>query len=178
MSRPKLFFEGKLVEQWNPVGVTRGPATWESIRKADKMWGWSHEETLVQGCDTKQKTRCHPSSHQESFRSPQHQRLAVLHPAVELRAWALRPPPCKVSDRALRMPCVPSRVGASCLVSPLVCPTNADPAVLAEIECVKQWLVFWQTYDEFARTLVRRSWRLSLEQLREFSSCWVKVVAL
>ena len=45
----------------------------------------------------------------------------------------------------------------------------------AGVECVKQWLVFWHHADEFARTRVRRAWRLSLEQLRDESSRWMKV---
>ena len=32
---------------------------------------------------------------------------------------------------------------------------NADPAVQAGIECVKQWLVIWHNADEFVRTRVR-----------------------
>ena len=54
-------------------------------------------------------------------------------------------------------------------------PHKADPAVQARFECVKQWLVFWHHADEFARTRVRRAWRLSLEQLRDGSSRWIKV---
>ena len=37
---------------------------------------------------------------------------------------------------------------------------NADPAVQVGIECIKQWLVFWQSADEFVRRRVRRAWRL------------------
>ena len=47
---------------------------------------------------------------------------------------------------------------------------NADPAVQAGMECVKQRLAFWHDADEFVRTRVRRAWRLSLEQLRDGSS--------
>ena len=72
--------------------------------------------------------------------------------SLELRAWLLRPPPCKVSDRALRMPCVPSLVGASRSFSIAIgLPHNADPAVQAGIECVKRWLVFWQNSDYYVR---------------------------
>ena len=54
-------------------------------------------------------------------------------------------------------------------------PYNADHAVQAETECVKQWLVFWQNSDEYVRTRVRSAWRLSLEQLPDGSSRWLKV---
>ena len=40
---------------------------------------------------------------------------------------------------------------------------------------IEQWLVIWQNTDEFVRTRVRRGWRLSLEQLRDVSSRWMKV---
>ena len=49
-------------------------------------------------------------------------------------------------------------------------PHNADPAVQARIECVKQWLVFWHNADEFVRTRACGALRLSLEQLRDRSS--------
>ena len=49
-------------------------------------------------------------------------------------------------------------------------PHTADPAVQAGIECVKQWLVFWQNSDEFVRKRVRRAWKLDLEQLANKSS--------
>ena len=42
-----------------------------------KASGWSVEETLVQGRETKEKTRFHPTSHQGSCQSPQHQQLAM-----------------------------------------------------------------------------------------------------
>ena len=51
---------------------------------------------------------------------------------------------------------------------------NADPAVQAGIECVKQWLVFWQN-SEYVRTRVRRGRRLSFEVLRDGSSRSMKV---
>ena len=57
----------------------------------------------------------------------------------------------------------------------LVLPHIADPAVQAGVEPIKQWLVIWQNADEFVRTRVRRGWRLSLEQLRDVSSRWMKV---
>ena len=44
-----------------------------------------------------------------------------------------------------------------------------------KIECIKRWLVFWHNSDEFVRRRVRRAWKLSLEQLRDGSSRWMKV---
>ena len=62
--------------------------------------------------------------------------------------------------------CVSSSIAISLL-------NNADPAVQAGIECVKQWSVHWQTLMN--RTRVRRTWKLSLEQLRDGMSRWMKV---
>ena len=59
----------------------------------------------------------------------------------------------------------------------IVLPHSADPAVQAGIECIKR-VCFWHNSDEFVRTRVRRAWRLSLEQLRDGSSRWMKVPGL
>ena len=138
-----------------------------------KTCGWSREETLVQGSETNQKTRCHPSSHQESFRSPWHQHLAVL------QFWSCGHGHFALHDarhQIARCGCSVSQVwwGVTSSIA-IGLPHNADPAVQAEIECVKQWLVFWHNDGEFVRTRVRRAWRLSLQQLRDGSSRWVKV---
>ena len=93
-------------------------------------------------------------------------------PALKLRAWILRHPPCKASVRALRTPCVPSLVDASRPVVPLVCATmrtllwRQGASVFCKV-CFRA--KFWW------RTRVRRAWRLSLEQLREFpmESSWL-----
>ena len=52
-------------------------------------------------------------------------------------------------------------------------PHNADPAVQARFECVKQWL--GTVLTKLPARAVRRAWRLSLEQLRDGSSRWMKV---
>ena len=72
----------------------------------------------MQGCETQQKTRCHPRAHPKSDQSPQHQHLATCQFSC-CWEWALRHPLCKASDRALRMPCVPTLRQ----VLPLTCPT-------------------------------------------------------
>ena len=91
-----------------------------------------------------------PTSHQKSFQSSQHQPLAML----QLRSC--------VGIAPSTMQGVRSRAAdASRPVLPFVCLMQAG------IECVKQWLVFWQNSDECVRTGVRRAWRLSLEQLRD-----------
>ena len=51
-------------------------------------------------------------------------------------------------------------------------PHKADPA---GTECIKQWLVIWHNSDEYQRTRVCIAWKLSLKQLRDGSSRWMKV---
>ena len=82
------------------------------------------------------KTRCHPTSHQKSVQSPQHQ-----HPAMS-------------SFRAAEMGIAPSTVqGVRSRAADAVCPKSARsvlPSVCltmrtrraGRIKCVKQWLVF------------------------------------
>ena len=57
-------------------------------------------------------------------------------------------------------------------------PRYADPAMLLGMECVKQWLVIWMSSDEYERTRICKAWKVSLEQLRDGSSRWIKVRGL
>ena len=131
----------------------------------------------MQGCETLQKARCHWSSHQKSFCSPQHRHLAVVqlwsggHPYCALQ-------PCKVSDRALRRPCVPSLVGASRLVLPLVCPTMRTPPCRLGLSASSGGWCFGTMLMNLSACACGRAWKLSLEQLRDGSSHWKKVRGL
>ena len=75
--RPKRYFgEGCWSSGSTPVS-REGPAIWESTRVVVQDVRWECEETPVRGRQMQQKARCHPTSHQESFQSPQHQHLAM-----------------------------------------------------------------------------------------------------
>ena len=77
-----------------------------------------------------------------------------------------------IRSRAVDAVCPKS---SRCVTSSIAIGLRHNAAVQAGIECVKQWLVFWHSADEFVRTHVRRAWKLSLEQLRDGRSRWPKV---
>ena len=167
--KPATILRRGLLELGIPFSNTR------RTRLGVQACGRRHEEAPVLGCETEQKTRCHSPSDQKSVQSPQHQHFGRV-PVLGRRAWASRPPPCKPSDRVLWMPsasraawCVTSSIEIGLL-------HNADPAVQAGIECIKQWIVIWHSSGEYQRTRVRGAWRLGLEQPRDGSSRWMKVL--
>ena len=60
-----------------------------------------------------------------------------------------------------------------CHVHANALPHNADPVCMLGLSASNSGWVLWHNSDEFLRMRVRRAWRLS--QLRDGSSCWMKV---
>ena len=97
---------------------------------------------------------------------------ATIRPCSSLRAAAVGFAPATMQGiRSCAADAVCFKFGG-CVASSIAIGLfhSANLAGQAGIECIKQWLVFWHTSDTFFRALVRRAWRLSLEQLRDGSS--------